>query len=49
VPLPFSRGLFVYGDPILVPPHADPAAMERARVALEQALDRVSEKADREA
>jgi len=49
VPLPFSRGLFVYGDPIEVPAHADAETMERSRLALEQSLDSVTERADREA
>jgi len=49
VPLPFSRGLFVYGAPIEVAPHADARAMEEARLALERALNEVTERADRDA
>lgn len=49
MPWPFSRGLFVYGEPIVVPPHADAAVMEEARLALERALTEATERADREA
>jgi len=38
VPLPFSRGVFVYGDPIEVPPRAAAGALEAARAQLEQRL-----------
>ena len=49
LPLPFSRGVFVYGDPIVVPRESNPREMEEARVALERALNAVAERADREA
>ena len=49
VPLPFSRGLFVYGEPIEVPARAGVGEMEEARSRLERALNEVSERADREA
>jgi lysophospholipid acyltransferase (LPLAT)-like uncharacterized protein len=49
VPRPFSRGLFVYGPPILVPRDADPARMEDARLAVERGLNEATEKADRDA
>ena len=35
IPYPFSRGVFVYGEPMEVPPGADAAEMESARQALE--------------
>lgn len=47
VPLPFSRGVFVWGDPILVPKNADPAVTERARAEIEASLIAVSAAADR--
>lgn len=38
VPLPFSRGVFVYGEPIEVAPSAGEAEMEEVRQRLERAL-----------
>ena len=49
IPLPFSRGLFVYGEPIDVPAGADAASMEAARRAVERALNELTQKADRDA
>ena len=49
VPRPFSRGLFVYGEPIRISRDADEAEIERARIAVECALNVVTERADREA
>jgi lysophospholipid acyltransferase (LPLAT)-like uncharacterized protein len=49
VPYPFSRGLFVYGEPIIVPSGAGAHEMEKARLAVERALNEVTERADREA
>jgi len=40
VNLPFSRGAFVVGDLVHVPPDADAAMMEAKRLELEAALDR---------
>lgn len=46
VSLPFSRGAVVSSsEPIWVPPDADDAAVEAARVAVETALNRVTERA----
>lgn len=42
----FSRGLFVYGDPISVAREADAAEQERGRLALEAELDRITDLAD---
>jgi len=42
----FSRGLFVYGTPIVVPRDADDAAQESRRLALEAELDRITDLAD---
>ena len=47
VPLPFSAGVFLWGAPIHVPADADERALERARLAIEQALTRLSDEADR--
>jgi lysophospholipid acyltransferase (LPLAT)-like uncharacterized protein len=49
IPRPFSRGLFVYGEPILVPRDADEARLEAARLEVERSLNEVTERADREA
>lgn len=43
--LPFSRGAIVAGEPIRVPMDADAQALERARNALEVALNAVTERA----
>ena len=49
VPYPFSRGLFVYGDPIVVPRQAGPGEMESLRGLLERTLNDLTAKADLEA
>jgi lysophospholipid acyltransferase (LPLAT)-like uncharacterized protein len=46
VPLPFSRGAFVAGEPIYVPREADRDACETARRAVEAALRRLQARAD---
>jgi lysophospholipid acyltransferase (LPLAT)-like uncharacterized protein len=43
--MPFGRGVIMYGEPIHVAPDADAAAMERARKAVEAALDDVHARA----
>jgi lysophospholipid acyltransferase (LPLAT)-like uncharacterized protein len=43
--LPFGRGAMVLGDPIFVPRNADEAAIDKARRAVEEGLDRVHERA----
>lgn len=47
LPLPFSRGVFVWGQPIRVPRGAAPAETERLRRAIEDGLNEVSDEADR--
>jgi hypothetical protein len=47
LPRPFTRGLFLYGDPIVVPRGATGEEEERFRLALEEALDRITDDADR--
>ncbi|ARJ64884.1 hypothetical protein WV31_03935 [Magnetospirillum sp. ME-1] len=44
--LPFSRGVFVWGAPILVPKDADETAMESARRAVEDSLNAITRDAD---
>ena len=46
VALPFSRGVFVWGDPITVPKEADDTAMEAARQAVEDSLNAITRDAD---
>jgi lysophospholipid acyltransferase (LPLAT)-like uncharacterized protein len=43
-----ARGLFLYGDPIRVPRRADRDEQETLRVEVENALDRLTDAADRE-
>jgi len=47
LPLPFSRVVFVWGEPILVPRDCDREEMERKRLELEARLLRTTEEADR--
>ena len=47
VAFPFSRGVYVWGEPIAVPRGAGAAAREAARLALEQRLNAVTREADR--
>jgi lysophospholipid acyltransferase (LPLAT)-like uncharacterized protein len=46
LPRPFARGVFVYGQPLTVPRRADARAQEEARLALEEEMDRVTDRAD---
>jgi len=46
VPGFFSKGLFLYGEPIVVPRESDEPAQERCRLALEAELNRVTDAAD---
>jgi lysophospholipid acyltransferase (LPLAT)-like uncharacterized protein len=46
LPYPYSRGVYVWGDPLRVPADADDAAMEAARAALEEELNRITAQAD---
>jgi hypothetical protein len=47
VALPFSSGVFVWGQPISVPADGSPAEVERFRVAIEDSLNAICEQADR--
>lgn len=46
IALPFSRGVYVWGEPIHVPRDADDAQMEALRVELETRLNRLCAEAD---
>jgi len=46
VALPFSTGVFVWGDPITVAKEADDAAMEAARQTVEDSLNTITRDAD---
>ncbi|HWK46466.1 MAG TPA: lysophospholipid acyltransferase family protein [Stellaceae bacterium] len=45
--LPFSRGIFLWGEPLVVPADADATAQEAARSTLEQRLNALTAEADR--
>ncbi len=47
VPLPFSRGVFVWGEPIAVPRNADPEILEACRQEIEDRLIALTAEADR--
>lgn len=46
MPYPFSRGVFICGEPIYVNKGAGPEEMEEARARLETALTRLTREAD---
>jgi hypothetical protein len=47
LPYPFSRGIYLYGEPMLVPRNAPEQESERLRLQLEQTLDALTDEADR--
>ena len=47
VALPFSRGVFIWGEPIRVAGDADAAAQETARLVLEERMSAITAEADR--
>ncbi|HVA15841.1 MAG TPA: lysophospholipid acyltransferase family protein [Stellaceae bacterium] len=47
LPLPFSRGLLIYGEPIEVAAKLDAAGIEACRAAIEQRLNAITAEADR--
>ena len=47
VAFPFSRGVFVWGEPVRVPSDASPEVLEQARLAIENGLTAVTQTADR--
>ncbi|MBI5673723.1 MAG: hypothetical protein HZC50_10895 [Nitrospirae bacterium] len=48
VPYPFSRGLFLYGNPLWVSREADDVSLEAARLELETVLNRLTEQAEQD-
>ena len=47
VPYPFSRGLFLYGNPLWVSREADEASLEATRLGLETVLNRLTNQAEK--
>jgi hypothetical protein len=47
LPFPFSRGIIIYGPPIEIGDAGDPAALEAARLHIEQGLNAITAEADR--
>lgn len=47
LPLPFTRGVFLWGEPVAITADADETAMEAARLGIEQALNGATAEADR--
>ncbi len=45
--MPFSRGLFIMGNPIWVPEDSDELIIEKKRLELEEELNIITEKGDR--
>jgi 3-deoxy-D-manno-octulosonic-acid transferase len=45
--LPFGRGAFVWGEPILIPADIDPAGVEAARLLVEGRMNALAREADR--
>jgi lysophospholipid acyltransferase (LPLAT)-like uncharacterized protein len=46
LPYPFSKGVFIYGEPLHVDPHGDRNHLEEKRLLLEQRLNEITERAD---
>ena len=46
LPLPFCRGVFIWGDPIDVPKTADAKMKEEKRLLLENTLQKITDRAD---
>ncbi|MEN8722760.1 MAG: lysophospholipid acyltransferase family protein [Alphaproteobacteria bacterium] len=47
VPLPFTKGVIMWGDPILIPKDKGPEAAEAARLKIEQAMNDLADRADK--
>lgn len=47
IALPFGRGVFIWGEPVYVPPDADAEAIEAARATVEARLNELTREADR--
>lgn len=48
VPRPFTRAIFLYGDPIHIPRELADEEAERYRVTIEQTLNGLAERGERE-
>ncbi len=46
LPYPFSKGVFVWGEPVCVDPDGDRAHLEEKRVLLEKRLNELTQEAD---
>lgn len=46
LPYPFSRGVFICGEPVYVPASASPEEMEEKRRLVEETLNRLTDRAD---
>jgi lysophospholipid acyltransferase (LPLAT)-like uncharacterized protein len=46
LPYPFSRGVFIWGEPIVVDPKGNRAHLEEKRLLLERKLNELTEEAD---
>ena len=46
LPYPFSKGVFIWGEPIQVDPNSDHAHLEAKRLLLERSLNELTERAD---
>jgi hypothetical protein len=47
IPLPFARGIFIWGDPIRIARDADDDSVQKAIMEVEEALIRLTDEADR--
>jgi hypothetical protein len=46
LPYPFSKGVFIWGEPVTIDPKGDEAHLEEKRLLLEQRLNELTEQAD---
>jgi len=46
LPYPFSKGVFIWGEPVYVDENAERALLEEKRILLENRLKELTEKAD---
>jgi lysophospholipid acyltransferase (LPLAT)-like uncharacterized protein len=47
LPLPFTRGLIIWGEPVMIAAPGDEHALEQSRLAIEQGLNAITAEADR--
>jgi lysophospholipid acyltransferase (LPLAT)-like uncharacterized protein len=47
LPCPFSKGVFIWGEPVYIDPDGDRTHLEEQRLLLEQRLNQLTERADR--